>query len=104
MLDEFYKNRTKFKYFLIQINLYIRFNNTKFILDTEKVLWIIIFFRGTTLEWVEGFFIDYLINHIDGKIIIIICKKIKNIFQILNKLKIKLNKIFNNIDETKKAI
>ena len=53
--DTYYRERSKLKHFMVQVDLFIGFNSTRFASDTKKVLWIVTLLRGLALNWVEGY-------------------------------------------------
>ena len=57
---EFTGKRSEAGSFLIQVELYIGFNNTRFKSETEKILWTTALFRESAAEWAQGYLSDYL--------------------------------------------
>lgn len=53
--EKFNGNKSKFKGFLVQKDLYLTFHSTRFRSETERVLWMITLLEGEALGWVEGF-------------------------------------------------
>lgn len=60
--DSFSGERSKLRGFLIQVDLYLTFNNKRFASDTERILWVVTLLQGAALNWIEGFVQDYLEN------------------------------------------
>jgi hypothetical protein len=54
-LDPFDGTRSKFKQFLMQVDLYITFNPKKFKRDVDKCLWVVTFLRGAAFHRTEPF-------------------------------------------------
>ena len=48
--DTFLEKRSKLKYFLLQVDLYIGFYITRFVSDTKKVAWTATLLRGLALN------------------------------------------------------
>ncbi|KAH8786825.1 hypothetical protein BGZ57DRAFT_733805, partial [Hyaloscypha finlandica] len=51
--DTYSGERSKLKHLLLQVELYIGFNSTRFASDTEKVAWTVTLLRGPALNWIE---------------------------------------------------
>ena len=64
LLDLFHSNHTKLKQFLMQVNLYIAFNQKKFKIDYSKAIWTSSFLKGTMFNQIEIYIEDHLKNYL----------------------------------------
>jgi hypothetical protein len=60
VLDNYYGEQSKLKGFLMQVELYITFNDKQFALETKKVLWVVLLLEGKALYWIEEHLEEYL--------------------------------------------
>jgi Retrotransposon gag protein/Zinc knuckle len=60
--EAFTGERSKLQGFVLQLRLYMKFNEERFRSDTEKVLWATTLLEGKAHQWIEGFLEDYLKN------------------------------------------
>src|SRR5438045_5078441 len=63
LLDPFHGDRSKLKQFLMQVDLYITFNQKKFKSDHSKAMWTSSFLKGTAFNWIETYIEDHLKNY-----------------------------------------
>jgi Retrotransposon gag protein/Zinc knuckle len=101
--DVYYGDRSKFKQFMIQVELYIGFNAARFASDTEKVLWVCTLLRGSAANWIEGMLQEYLKKHRDGVVMNTMSKDTITVFQTFTGFKSRFEKMFGEIDEIKEA-
>lgn len=59
-VDPFTGERNKLQGFLLQLRLYVKFNEARFASETERVLWAVTLLNGKAMNWIEGFLDDYL--------------------------------------------
>jgi hypothetical protein len=107
--DTYDGSRAKLKSFLMQAELYIGFNGHMFPIEPQKVLWAASFMRGRAFEWIQTFTNDHLANlgstTPDGKVITEDKRdnETKILFYSWNNFKIKINRMFGDIDEERTA-
>ena len=61
--DLFHGDHAKLKQFLMQVDLYIAFNQKKFKTDHSKAMWTSSFLKGTAFNWIETYIEDHLKNY-----------------------------------------
>jgi hypothetical protein len=61
-IDAFNGERNRLQGFLLQLRLYVKFNENRFRSETERVLWAVTLLEGKAMMWIEGFLEDYLIH------------------------------------------
>ncbi|APA10823.1 hypothetical protein sscle_07g055930 [Sclerotinia sclerotiorum 1980 UF-70] len=66
--DLFHGDRSKHRAFVAQADLYYAFNGHLFLTQMQRILWLILFFRGTTFNWIEPFFNDLMIKTTDDQL------------------------------------
>src|SRR6266550_7417172 len=107
--DTYDGSRTKLKAFLMQSELYIGFNGHMFANEPQKVLWAASFMRGRAFEWIQTFTNDHLANLSltapDGSVIQEDTRdeETKVIFLTWNNFKVKISRMFGDIDEERTA-
>jgi hypothetical protein len=102
--DTYSGERSKLKGFLIQVDLYLTFNSTRFNSETERVLWVVSFLRGDALNWIEGFVIDYMHKTNDrGQIMNNMREETKALFRTYKGFIDKITATFGAVDEEKQA-
>jgi Retrotransposon gag protein/Zinc knuckle len=101
--DEFTGERSQFRSFFMQVDLYAGFNSTKYASETEKVLWCVSFFRGKAASWIEGYLANYLENHNQGKCTKDMQKATIDIFHTWDGFKEKAEQVFGEVDEGRQA-
>lgn len=102
--DTFSGERTKLKAFLAQTELFIGFNSTRFVNETEKVLWAATLLRGPAFNWIEAFLADYLENRTsEGKCSTVMSKEAQTIFLTFKGFKDKITRVFGDIDQERTA-
>ena len=60
--DEFYGERRKLKSFILQCDLYLRFNEHLYPEEEDQILFLITYLRGDAQNWIQPFVEDYLRN------------------------------------------
>ena len=103
--DNYNRSWTKLKAFIMQAELYIRFNQVMFANEPQKVLWAASFMRGRAFEWIQTFMEDHLSNlPIAGLNREVVQRdtrdnKTKILFLLWNNFKKKICRMFGDIDE-----
>ena len=59
--------RGKLKEFLIQVELYMTFQPTKFHVDKQRVLWTVTLLKGLAFDWIQVYVDDYMQNQANAK-------------------------------------
>jgi hypothetical protein len=97
--DTFSGNRKELEVFLLQVELYVNFNEDKFPTNESFGLWTASYLRGEALRWAEPFLKDYF-KHDDtcGSMAIT-----KRMFGNWNGFKQEIRRMFGDIDEVKTA-
>ncbi|MGH2639281.1 MAG: hypothetical protein ACRDF4_08395, partial [Rhabdochlamydiaceae bacterium] len=93
-------NRKQLKMFLTQLDLYIGFNRDAFINEASKVLFAASYLRGGAFDWFETFVSDYM-EH--GGELADVKRGTQEIFTDFANFKIKIKKVFGDIDEERTA-
>jgi hypothetical protein len=102
--DTYSGERSKLKGFLIQVDLYLTFNSTRFNSETERVLWVVSLLRGDALNWIEGFVIDYMHKTNErGQIMKDMREETKALFRTYKGFIDKITATFGAVDEEKQA-
>jgi hypothetical protein len=102
--DTFSGDRSKLKAFLIQVELFIGFNSTRFNSDTERVLWTTALLRGAAFNWIEAFITDYMDNRTDkGECTTAMGEETIAIFQTFKGFKKRITRVFGDIDQERTA-
>ena len=102
--DTYSGERSKLKHLLLQVELYIGFNSTRFASDTEKVAWTVTLLRGPALNWVEGYLADYLSKQNNGNVTREMKPETVKIFHTFAGFRDSIMQIFGEIDEGKHAV
>jgi Domain of unknown function (DUF4939) len=93
MPEYFDGTRGKLKTFLIQVELYMSFQPTKFRLDTKKVLWTVTLLKGPAFDWIQVYVDDYMQNQNNAK------KETMEIIDNWAEFRSQLESMFGDIDE-----
>jgi hypothetical protein len=103
--DTFGGERSKFKNFVLQLEIYQAFNDKRFQSETERVLWTVTLLTGTALNWVEGFVADYLQNKdANGKVSSKMDDKTVEVFSTWEGFMKNFKSNFGEIDEHQTAV
>lgn len=102
--DTYSGERTKLKAYLLQSELFIGFNSTKFNSETEQVLWASSLLRGGALNWIEPFLTDYMDHkNAAGQVTAGSTDETIKIFQTWKGFKEKITRVFGDIDQERTA-
>ena len=96
--DEFHGEWGKLNEFLLQCELYVRFNVDYINNDTDKILYITIYLRGKAAQWICPYLKDYCNNAPDNRE-----DETNRLFASFKYFWKKLNNMFGEIDEKQKA-
>ena len=93
MPNTFNSTRDKLKKFILQVELYMSFQPSKFIRDSQRVLQTIILFKGLALDQIKPYVKDYLIYQANTK------KETTNIISYQEQFKKELDTMFEDTDK-----
>ena len=93
MPDTFDSTRDKLKKFILQVELYMSFQLSKFIRDSQRVLQTIMLLKGPALDQIEPYVEDYLIHQANAK------KETTNIIGYWEQFKEELDTMFRDTDK-----
>ena len=93
MPEYFDGTRGKLKTFLIQVELYMSFQPTKFRLDTKKVLWTVTLLKGPAFDWIQVYVDDYMQHQANAK------RETMDIIDNWAEFRSQLESMFGDIDE-----
>ena len=67
MPNTFDSTQDKLKKFILQVELYMSFQPSKFTRDSQRVLWTVMLLKGPALDWIKPFVEDYLTHQANAK-------------------------------------
>lgn len=102
--DPYHGERSKLDHFLLQCDVYYRFNKARFASETEVVLWATMFLKGAALNWIEGFTQDYLLYNQAGRVSDNMDQDTKTIFETYDGFKRMIMRTFGEVDTAKQAM
>jgi hypothetical protein len=94
--DNFSGDRTKFKAFVTQLDVYMALNLKQFPTEQHKAIWATTFLRGQAFDWVEVFLKDHLAKGADSKERKVETRKM---FDNFDNFKKRMSRMFGDIDE-----
>jgi len=96
--DTFSGERSKLKAFLVQLELYMRFNQATLRNEADKILFASTYLRGGAFEWFEPFVTDYVENDEDDREADTVA-----IFDSWEAFKERIKMVYGDVDETRTA-
>jgi hypothetical protein len=92
-------DRTKLKVFLLQVQIFFKFNEEKFLDYDSKTVWAISYLTGEALKWVEPYLEDYFANQDEDGVM----TTTKRIFKSFGGFKAEIGRVFGDVDAVKTA-
>jgi hypothetical protein len=103
--DTYSGKRSELETFITHCELFIGFNSTRFVSDTEKVLWTTALLEGAAFNWIEPFIKDFMENKTDlGQCSTAMTKDTLTIFQTWKGFKKCIRRVFGDIDAERTAV
>jgi hypothetical protein len=99
--DKYHGKREELETFLMQVELYFRFNDEKFTTDDSYTMWVSSYLRGSAMKWMEPFLKDYLNNEDHPELQM---QTTVEMFDDFSGFKREIRKVFGDIDEAKTAM
>lgn len=105
MPDTFSGNRSQFKPFIVQCEMYMILNQDKFAHDTTKVLFMCTFLRGSALDCIQPHLEDFVANkHSTGVVTKQMKENTKVVFQTLSGFYEAMGQVFGDIESGRNAV
>ncbi|KAM3152646.1 hypothetical protein ABEW05_006979 [Botrytis cinerea] len=87
-----------FDTFLLQLEIYFRFNEDKFIIKESKSIWVASYLRGEAIKWIQLYLCNYFEYDDKNRM-----QSIRTIFNSFEGFKIEICRIFGNSNELEVA-
>ncbi|KAM0179983.1 hypothetical protein ACHAPF_002516, partial [Botrytis cinerea] len=89
--NKYQGSRQKLDTFLLQFEIYFRFNKDKFIIKESKSIWTTSYLRGEAIKWIQPYLRDYFEHNDKNRI-----QSIQTIFNSFEGFKTEIYRIFEN--------